>query len=82
MPDTTGDRSLTGRRGENHQLGLCYTMLLDELTIYSLLLLQDGGYQKRSLRKDRLSPFYSDILQFSPHMIPLFHLIPMHTYVV
>ena len=48
--DTTGDRSLTGRRGEDHRLGLCYAMLLGELTIYSLLLLQDGGYQKRSLR--------------------------------
>ena len=29
---------------------LCYAMILGELTIYSLLLLQDGGYQKRSLR--------------------------------
>ena len=37
MPDTTGDRSLTGRRGEDHRLGLCYAMLLGELTIYSLL---------------------------------------------
>ena len=37
MPDTTGDRSLTGRRGEAHRLGLCYTMLLGELTIYSRL---------------------------------------------
>ena len=33
MPDTTGDRSLTGRRGEDHQLGLSYAMLLGELTI-------------------------------------------------
>ena len=52
MPDTTGGRSLSGIRGEDHRLGLCYAMLLGELTIYSLLLLQDGGYQKRSLRKD------------------------------
>ena len=50
MPDTTGDRSLTGRRGEDHRLGLCYTILLGELTIYYLLLMQDGGDQKRSLR--------------------------------
>ena len=31
MPDTTGDRSLTGRRGEDHRLGLCYAMLLVNL---------------------------------------------------
>ena len=58
-------------------LVLLYFMLL-----YSLLLLQDGGFQKM-LVIDRTKPFlYSGILQFSPHMLPLFHLIPMHTYVV
>ena len=50
VPDTTGDRSLTGRRGKDHRLGLCYAILLGELTIYSLVLLQDGGGQKRSPR--------------------------------
>ena len=39
-----------GDEGRIVGLGLCYAMLLGELTIYSLLLLQDGGYQKRSLR--------------------------------
>ena len=32
---------------EDRRVGLCYTMLLGELTIYSLLLLQDGGCEKR-----------------------------------
>ena len=32
---------------EDRRVGLCYTMLLGELTICSLLLLQDGGCKKR-----------------------------------
>ena len=31
---------------EDRRVGLCYTLLLGELTIYSILLLQDEGSQK------------------------------------
>ena len=41
MLDTTGDRSLTGRRGEDHRLGLCYTMLLGGLQCTLFYMLQD-----------------------------------------
>ena len=73
--DTTGDRSLTGRRGEDHRLGLCYAMLLGELTIYSLLLLQDGGCQKRSLDRISYPPlilaFCSSVHRYGPlHIYP------------
>ena len=32
---------------EDRRAGLCYTMLLGELTIYSIILLQDGGCEIR-----------------------------------
>ena len=75
MPDTTGGRSLTGRRGEDHWLGLCYAMLLGGLQSTLFYMLQDGGCQKRSLRQDLLSPSFSSILQFSPPIWPL-HIYP------
>ena len=52
VDNTTGDRSLTGRRGEDHRLGLCYVMLLGGLQSTLFYMLQDGGCQKRSLQKD------------------------------
>ena len=58
MPDTTGGHSLTGRRGEDHRLGLCYAMILGGLQSTLFYMLQDGGCQKRSLRKDSLSPLF------------------------
>ena len=52
MPDTTGDRSLTGQRGEDHRLGLCYVMILGGLQSTLFYMLQDGGGQERSLPQD------------------------------
>ena len=64
MPDTTGDHSLTGRRGEDHRLGLCYAMLLGELTIYSLLLLQDGLAIPLLLRHSTVQSTYDTLIPF------------------
>ena len=47
-----GDRSLTGRRGGDRRVGLCYAMLLGGLQSTLFYMLQDGGGQKRSLRQD------------------------------
>ena len=75
MLDTTGDRSLTGRRGEDHRLGLCYAMLLGGLQSTLFYMLQDEA--ARSVVFERTS--YPSLSRLSAVQSTYNSLIPVDT---
>ena len=75
MRDTTGDRSLTGRRGEDHRLGLCYTMLPGGLQSTLFYMLQDEA--ARSVVFERTS--YPPLSRLSAVQSTYNSLIPVDT---